>query len=393
MIKRIKTFLAFLVVISVMSIGLIGYAQPNIPKEKIPADIPTEVREQIERLYSQDPVTRGYGACNLGMMGTKANVAMPFLIAMLHDSHPLEWVYIVSDNRWETSPAQEAALAIAKIDKTTVATLIIALKDSNPVVRMNAILALGEIRNAQAVEPLILALKDKDPGVRTRATEALMKIPDNRTIEPLIIALQDEYPGVRMNAALAMGSIKDKRFVEPLIFALNDKVMLVRRYAAMSLIDIGDTRAVGPLIKLLNDKDSNTRACAASALGKIKDKRAVEPLIAILNDKEGRLSTEGRQEDMGVRRIEAGVYTTPSGGDSSARGSAASALGEIGDARAIETLIKTLRDDDFAVRMNAMLALEKITKQSFGPMRLTEEDIKKWEEWWKENKENFRNSR
>jgi HEAT repeat protein len=384
-----KLNVAFSILVYFTISTLIVYAQPKISKEKIPSDIHSEVKKQIERLYSSDPVERGYGAYYLGEMGENAISAIPFLIGMLYDSPPLAARYVWQTNWWKTSPGQEAAEAVVKIDKSAVNLLLNTLKNKDPNVRMNAILALGEIRNVQAVEPLISALKDKDPGVRTRAAEALMKIPDNRAVEPLIIALKDEYPGVRMNAALAMGGINDKRLVEPLISVLNDNVMLVRRYAAMSLINIGDSRAVEPLIKLLNDEDSNTRVCAASALGKIKDKRAVEPLIALLNNKEGRLTTKGGQEDMGsVQRIEAGWHT-PSGSDSNARGSAALALGEIGGAEAINALVKALRDSDFVVSANAVLALEKITKQTFGPQPITEEVIKKWEEWWQENKEKF----
>lgn len=62
---RTKTFLALLVAASILSIALRTYAQPNIPKENIPSDIPAVVKEQIEKLYSPDPIGRGNATIRL----------------------------------------------------------------------------------------------------------------------------------------------------------------------------------------------------------------------------------------------------------------------------------------------------------------------------------------
>jgi len=73
--------------------------------------------------------------------------------------------------------------------------------------------------------------------------------------------------------------------------------------------------ALEPLIKALEDEEEYVRSSAAEALGEIGDKRAVEPLIKALED-----------DDKGV------LYH------------AAYALGRIGDERAVEPLIKALGD-------------------------------------------------
>jgi len=80
-------FFGICLVISFMSFSV--YAQPNIPKEKIPKNIPSDVRNEIEKLYSSDPVDRAYAAIDLGNMGKKATPAVPFLIGMLHDNEYL----------------------------------------------------------------------------------------------------------------------------------------------------------------------------------------------------------------------------------------------------------------------------------------------------------------
>jgi hypothetical protein len=86
------------------------------------------------------------------------------------------------------------------------------------------------------------------------------------------------------------------------------------------------------LIKALGyEKDADVREAAALALGQVGDAHAMEPLIAVLKDSTG-----------------------------SERWAAASALGEIGDARAVESLINTLGDKDGEVRRAAADALDKL---------------------------------
>ena len=91
-------------------------------------------------------------------------------------------------------------------------------------------------------------------------------------------------------------------------------------------------RDVTSLIKALAyQKDSLVRWLAAEALGNLGDARAVEPLIAALKDS-----------------------------DSSVRQRAAEALGKLRDTRAVEPLITALKDRDSYVRQRAADALDKI---------------------------------
>jgi hypothetical protein len=69
--------------------------------------------------------------------------------------------------------------------------------------------------------------------------------------------------------------------------------------------------------------------------------------------------------------------------DSFVRRSAAYALGELKDPRAVEPLIEALKDKDSDVRNAVAGALRKITGQNFG------ENAEKWQKWWGENKGRF----
>lgn len=97
-------------------------------------------------------------------------------------------------------------------------------------------------------------------------------------------------------------------------------------------------------VQKLKDKSPDVRGEAASVLGEIKDARAVELLIAALKDK----SPE-------VRRL------------------AAEALGEIKDARAVEPLIAALKDKDLHVGWEAAKALTEM-----GQHIITERKRYRW---------------
>jgi len=82
-----------------------------------------------------------------------------------------------------------------------------------------------------------------------------------------------EHRNVREAAAKALGELKDARAVEPLIAALKDSSSNVRK-AADALGVMGAARSTAPLLATLNDNDFFVRKAAKEALGKIDDGRA-----------------------------------------------------------------------------------------------------------------------
>jgi len=101
------------------------------------------------------------------------------------------------------------------------------------------------------------------------------------------------------------------------------------------------------LIKALKHKDKDVREKVARALGNIGDAIAVEPLIQALKD-----------------------------GDWSVRYQAVEALGKIGDARAVESLIQTLKNGVGCVRWRAVEALSEIgDARAVEPLLQALEDI------------------
>jgi len=94
----------------------------------------------------------------------------------------------------------------------------------------------------------------------------------------------------------------------------------------------GDVRSISALVRALGDEDCYVRQEAASALGAMGDHRAVKALVELFEEDD----------------------------DEDVRAEAACALGEIGNARAVESLIRALLDSGKDVRAEAAWALGRI---------------------------------
>jgi len=183
-------------------------------------------------------------------------------------------------------------------------------------------------------------LKSTDVNLRARAANTLYERGGELAVKPLIEVLEDTDPDVRHWAIEAMVKFGDKRAVEPLIRRLkedNDWQNVSR--AAYALGKIGDKRGVPALIEALQ----GPTYAALEALGKIGvgDKRAVEPIIKALKDND-------RDE-----------YTS-----TAIRKRAVEVLGEIGGEDVIEPLIKVYKKDrNKGVRLTASKVLDRLGRR------------------------------
>jgi len=176
-------------------------------------------------------------------------------------------------------------------------------------------------------------------------------------------------PGGGEPAASDEDVIKAMALVEEAGIDLKEKVIYVERISAirgltsknktiqnlsLKFLNAEGKDRIEVLVEALKDENSSVRESAAEALGELKDPRAVEPLIEALKDKEPAV-----------------------------QGSAAKALGKLKDPRAVEPLIEALKDKEPEVPPNADYALREITGQDFGI------DPENWQKWWGENKGRF----
>lgn len=134
----------------------------------------------------------------------------------------------------------------------------------------------------ERIESLIRSLEDEDWRVRRDAVVALGEIGGARAVEPLIKVLSISLPVKRSGMSIIIKPAGGKKVVgrdvvvvpdvehEPLINTHGGEDKEMRLAAADALIGIGEP-AVEPLIKALEDEDKNVRQTVAYILGKIGD--------------------------------------------------------------------------------------------------------------------------
>jgi HEAT repeat protein len=135
------------------------------------------------------------------------------------------------------------------------------------------------------VAGILDALRRGRPRARRAAANALVRLPDPRSAEPLAAALAEDDPLLRRNAAIALGEIRDTgsgreaaTIDAALIRALGDPDASVRTMAAASLGRTRPAEALVPLIGLLDDPERPVRTTAAVVLRGYEDPRAAEAL-------------------------------------------------------------------------------------------------------------------
>jgi HEAT repeat protein len=208
-------------VVAVFLAGAVASAQPKLPKETIPQDLPSEIRSLLEQCYASEASargsaarTRGEAAKNLGQLKEKAGPAVPFLISMLGDDES----YADSIRAGQmiihgtSSPGRRAAVALGSIGSAAVEPLLKVLEAAKGSDRNNAALALGIAKDPRAVPPLIEALAGQDARLRSEAATALGRLKDTRAVAPLIGALSDPDEAVSRAAREALEELTAQKF-------------------------------------------------------------------------------------------------------------------------------------------------------------------------------------
>ena len=148
--------------------------------------------------------------------------------------------------------APEAALALSFMGSAAVAPLREAIQSDDPMVRREAVRAVGKLRERASIDPQIVipvlleALDDPDPAVRSVAVTYMGIVRDNPDTEiaGLIKALTDENAEVRQAAAVALseyGALAD-RAIPALRKASNDPDEEVRREAGRTLVRLAELK-------------------------------------------------------------------------------------------------------------------------------------------------------
>ncbi len=183
----------------------------------------------------------------------------------------------------------------------------------------------------------------------------------------------------RCKAALVLATLGDQQGVDAIIRELSDtsprqtdqrtsngkpyvkgQIDIDRRFAAILLGRLGDRQAVSALIEAT--KDESIADTAAISLGQIGDKSAIPALHQMMNKFSGDrlwagygLAALGEADGFDI------LYDVARNDSTwTQRRHAVDALGDMGDARSVPTLVGALKDQHVNVRVSAARALGKL---------------------------------
>jgi len=211
--------------------------------------------------------------------------SIELLIAMLGDDRKSQLIRCWEGTRWspalevfkQSSPGEQAALALASLGPLAFRPLANQLDNSNPSVRRNAAWAIGELTNMppsdrwDSVPQLITLLSDSDAWVRMAAARALGELHDHRAVEQLIATLSDNNWRVRELSVWGLSEMKNARAVTALCAVLlSDPRAEVRRGAAEALGEIQNAGALPALKQALHDSEPGVSTKAAWAISEIE---------------------------------------------------------------------------------------------------------------------------
>ena len=299
--------------------------------------------------------------------------------------------------------SQIAAETLANFGPSAIESLTTLLQQEDS--RQFATAALAQIRRPEVIAPLLSVVTDSQVAVRVAAIEALSSFHDSRIPPVLIAALKDPVTAVRKEAARALGvrayldaELDLVNLLKPL---LCDIRLEVCQEAAIAIGRLKTDAAAAALFELLRSPAtpvelqietvralgwSETAAALDYLQIALSGRSAINAAPAELTNTDRVLTADknsptnninsdicqeivtvlGRVEKPELKAKAAEIAIDllsshhPAAQSTQIKQSLALALGQLGDKRAIDVLIKMLADGDNSVRLHCTAALKRL---------------------------------
>ena len=257
----------------------------------------------IPILLAEIDYTLGAGTDAKTKSLNRVNINIAKALAMLKGEACVDALIRLTDMP-DPATRVEAINALGKVrnSKATACLVEIANTESQPFIRKVAIVALGEIRDPKAAPALIKSLFQELPGtsfyyearfallqIGTPAVPALLNTFTRKNQDVENIRLLDGSPiaegAIEGKTGFVLGALRAKGAEGPMVNALN---MLYKKYQneapvfasipgaiselAYSLGQLGDAKASSSLIKIAKESNQSLRIAATEALVAIGDK-------------------------------------------------------------------------------------------------------------------------
>ena len=288
--------------------------------------------------------------------------AIDYLLTKLDD-------YDVASQQAAVNSVSALVTAFTGIQGSVLAKLRKLLQSPSIPMKLNSLSVYVNIQGEGYHDGLLLASKDSDPVIRQKAVSLMGKFGEERFADQLVLSLADESTAVRLAAINAIVRHRPQSGLEPLISALDDQDIWIRTAAAQALGEYRQSTAIEPLLRHLMHDPPPVRIAVIDALGKSEDPQVKDVLFRCLAESDPEIQ---RAAMLALARIPGSdvfdvLVSTLSHVDWRLRAAAAAALGARADRAALPALHRALEDPDTYVQQSAILALDKVADRSSFP--------------------------
>jgi HEAT repeat protein len=309
-------------------------------------------------VVDDEPHVRRAAISALQRLKPDPKLIIPTLLQVMHDAQP--------------DVAMSAMAALSDMGEAAVPALVDSL--SNKASRHWAAVVLAEMgpKAAPAATALANLVKDPEPEVRMQALIALGQIGGTAVkpaIPAIIEALQDSEPAVRYGAAFALGKLRAQEAADALdkLTKSDDATLKLISVWAVARIHPDDAvairNAMEAIAEAIRSEDPQLSRTAARALAEIDGSgSSLTPAIKAALDELDPTVIEHVMEALAMVGAEAVPVLTAALTDEKARGSAVRALGQLGPTAksAAPGLTALLSEKDNELVSDAALALAAI---------------------------------
>ena len=321
---------------------------------------PEIIPSVLQFLDHDNPTIRRLAIETLGEIPDPSS--LDYLLAKLDDSD-------VASQQAAVNAVSALVSAFPETKGDVLAKIRKLLQSPSVPVKLNSLSVYVNVQGEGYHDGLLLASKDSDPVIRQKAVSLMGKFGEERFADQLVLSLADEATAVRLAAINAIARHRPETGLVPLISSLDDHDIWIRTAAAQALGEYRHPDSVEPLMRHLLHDPPPVRIAVIEALGKSEDPRVKEVLFNCLGEHDLEIQ---RAAMLALARIPGqDVFERLTGAlistDWRLRAAAATALGLRGDKYALPMLHRALEDPDTYVQQSAVHALDRVADRSSFP--------------------------
>lgn len=314
----------------------------------------------LQFLDHENPIIRRLAIDTMGAIPDPSSV--DFLLAKLDD-------HDVASQQAAVNALSAVVEAFPQLKSEVLGKIRRLLRSTSIPIKLNSLSVYVNIQGEGYHDGLLLASKDSDPVIRQKAVSLMGKFGEDRFADQLVLSLADESTGVRLAAINAIARHRPETALVPLISSLDDHDIWIRTAAAQALGEYRHADAIEPLMRHLLHDPPPVRIAVIEALGKTEDPRVKDVLFRCLAESDLEIQ---RAAMLALARIPGkDVFDRLTGAldseDWRLRAAAATAIGLRGDRTALPILHRTLEDPDTYVQQSAVLALDHVADRTSFP--------------------------